>query len=306
MPLRWLLNSLRVRGQHTEHPFWFVWATSHHSDALLHKADWAASHDTVLQNTPPGPCQPQLIVAGCDRQLDLRPPTMQTLSTVAQQAQLDHALTHRGENNPGCGPRHGLRPRPGPHRSGNQPLGAAGQRRPHAGAVQAPHLEEAAIRRRLSPAAVPPLRQSGGDPGHMHVGCAHSGLLWPHFRQAAQEAAGYLPPGDKALWVASWRSAGAKWTEVFCYGLVPEAAQAQLRRTTRCNPPGGTSVDVFLQHMLRLGDFVWELRNQRLEQLPCPPLSAAAGCNDGSPRRRTTAPPLLRAQAGASWPPSAS
>ena len=61
-------------------------------------------------------------------------------------------------------------------------------------------------------------------PVHMHVGCAHSWLLWPHYRQAVQEEPRHLPPGDKGLWVASWRSAGAEWTEVFCSGLVPEAA----------------------------------------------------------------------------------
>ena len=111
---------------------------------------------------------------------------------------------------------------------------------------------------------------------HMHVGCAHSRLLWPHYRQAVQEAARHLPPGDRALWVASWRSAGAAWTEVFCSGLVPEAAEAQLRAIARYNPPGETSVDDFLHHMLRLGDFAWELRNHRLEQLLREPLGAAA------------------------------
>ena len=96
MPLRLLQHSLRVRGQHTEHPFWFPRAIPHHSDALLHKAVFAASRDMVLQYTPPGPSQAQLIIAGRDSHLDLRPPSMQTVSTVAQQAQLDHALMHRG------------------------------------------------------------------------------------------------------------------------------------------------------------------------------------------------------------------
>ena len=64
MPLRWLRDGLCARGQHAGHPFWYVRATSHHSDALLHKADWAASQDTVLQNTPPDPGHAQLIVAG--------------------------------------------------------------------------------------------------------------------------------------------------------------------------------------------------------------------------------------------------
>ena len=129
----------------------------------------------------------------------------------------------------------------------------------------------------------------------MHVGCAHSRLLWPHYRQAVHEAARHLPPGDKALWEASWRSAGATWTEVFCSGLVPEDAEAQLRAIARYDPPGGASVDNFLHHMLRLGDFAWELRNHRLEQLLREPLSAAPGRTNGSPRRRATTPPLPRA-----------
>ena len=96
MPLRWLPDGLHARGQHSEHPFWYARATSQHSDALLHKADWAASKDTVLQNTTPGPSHAQLIVASHDGHLDLRPPTMRTLGAVAQRAQRDHALTHRG------------------------------------------------------------------------------------------------------------------------------------------------------------------------------------------------------------------
>ena len=94
MPLRWLQDSLRVRRQHIEHPFWFARATSHNSNALLHKADLAASQDTVLQNTPPGPSHAPLEIADRDGHLDLRPPTKQTFSTVAHQAQLVHALTH--------------------------------------------------------------------------------------------------------------------------------------------------------------------------------------------------------------------
>ena len=104
-------------------------------------------------------------------------------------------------------------------------------------------------------------------PVHMHVGCPHSRLLWPHYRQTVQEAARHLPPGDEALLVASWRSAGAEWTEVFSSGLVFEAAAAQLRTIARYDLPGETSVDEFLQHMLQLGDFVWELRNHQLERL---------------------------------------
>ena len=94
MPLQWLRDGLRARGQHIGHSFWYARATSHHSDALLYKADWAASQDTVLQNTPPGPSRAQLIVPGHDGHLDLRPPTMRTLGAIAQRAQTDHALTH--------------------------------------------------------------------------------------------------------------------------------------------------------------------------------------------------------------------
>ena len=63
MPLLWLPGGFRP---HTEHPFWFARTTSHHSDALLQRADWAAPQDTVLQNTPPGPSHAQLIIAGHD------------------------------------------------------------------------------------------------------------------------------------------------------------------------------------------------------------------------------------------------
>ena len=235
----------------------------------------AASEDTVLQNDPPDPGHAQFIVAGHDGHLDLRPPTMRTLREVAQRAQTDHALTPRGHT----------------------PLGAA-----HATAyVHARDLTATATNRRalrardgytpvqrrlrvrrelLSGVAVlpQPCLLCGGPeetPVHMPVGCAHSRLLWPHYRQAVHEAARHLPPEDKALWVASWRSAGATWTEVFCSGLVPEDAEAQLRAIARYDPRGGTSVDYFLQHMLRLGDFAWELRNHRLEQLLREPLSAA-------------------------------
>ena len=75
--------------------------------------------------------------------------------------------------------------------------------------------------------------------------------------------------------MASWRSAGAAWTEVFCSGLVPEATEAQLRAIAPYDPPGGPSVDYFLNHMLWVGDFAWELHNHLLEQLLLEPLSAA-------------------------------
>ena len=96
MPLRWLPDGLCARGQHAGHPFWYAGATSHHSNAILRKADWAASRDTILQNTPPGHSHAQLIVAGHDGHLNLRPPTMQTLGAIAQWPRTDHALTHQG------------------------------------------------------------------------------------------------------------------------------------------------------------------------------------------------------------------
>ena len=276
MPLRWLRDGLLARGQHAGHPFWYVRATPHYSDALLHKEDWVASQDTVLQNTPPGPSHATLIVAGHVGHLDLRPPTMRTHGEVAQRAQTEHALTHRGHT----------------------PLGTAhATAYVHARDLTATTTNHRALRardghtpvqrrlrackERLSGVAVLPqpcLLCSGPEetPVHMHVGCAHSRLLWPHYRQAVHEAARDLPPGDKALWVASWLSAGAAWTEIFCSGLVPEEAEAQLRAKARYDPPVGTFVDDFLHHMLRPGDFAWELRNHRLEQLLCELLSAAA------------------------------
>ena len=191
------------------HPFWYVRATSHHSDTLLHKGDLAASQDTVLQNTPPGPSHAQLIVSGHDGHLNLRPPRMLTLGKVAQRAQTDDALTHRGHT----------------------PLGAAhATAYVHARDLTASATNHRALRardrhtpvqrrlcvrkERLSSVAVLPqpcLLCCGPEETlvHMHVGCAHSRLLWPHYRQAVHEAARHLPPGDKALWVASWRSAGA-------------------------------------------------------------------------------------------------
>ena len=197
MPLRWLRGGLRARGQHAGQPFWYVPATSHHSDTLLHKADCAASQDIILQNMPPGPSHAQLIVAGHDGHLDLQPPTMRTLGAIAQRAQTDHALTHRGHT----------------------PLGAA-----HATAyVRARDLSATAtnhralrardghtlVQRRLRVreerlSGVAILRQPcllcgapEDTPVHMHVGCAHSRLLWPHYRQAVQEAPATSRPGTK-------------------------------------------------------------------------------------------------------------
>ena len=165
MPLPWLWDGLRARGQHAGHPFWYVRATSHHSDTLLHKADSAASQDTVTQNTPPGPCRTQLIVAGHEG--PSRPTAPHDADAWRYRAAstdgpcADATRTHTS----GPGPRHGLCPRPRPHRDGHQPPGAAGQGRPHAGSTQAPRPKRAALRRRRPPRVLPPLRRPGGDPG---------------------------------------------------------------------------------------------------------------------------------------------
>ena len=201
---------------------------------------------------------------------------MRTLGEVAQRVQTDHALTHRGHT----------------------PLGAAhATAYVHARDLGATPTNRRALRardghtpvqrrlcfrkERLSGVAVLPqpcllCRGPEETPVHMHVGCDHSRLLWPHYHQAVHEAAGHLPPGDKALRVASWPSAGATWTEVFCSGLVPGEAEAQYRAIARYDCSRGTSVDNSLHHMLRLGDFAWEPRNHPLEQFLREPLSAAA------------------------------
>ena len=242
----------------------------------MHKADWAASQDTVLQNTLPGPSHAQLIVAGHDGHIDLWPPTMRTLGEVAQRAQTDHALTHRGHTPVGA-----ARATAYVHARDVTPS-ATNQRALRARDGHTPVQRRLRVRKeRLSGVAVlpQPCLLCGGPeetPVHMHVGCAHLRLLWPHYRQAVHKVARHLPPGDKALWAASWRSAGAAWTKVFCSGLVPKEAEGQLRAIARYDQPGGTSVDKFLHHMLRLGDFAWELRNHRLEQILREPLSAAA------------------------------
>ena len=66
-------------------------------------------------------------------------------------------------------------------------------------------------------------------------------------------------------------------------------------------------MDEFLQHMLQLGDFVWELHNHQLEQPLRAPLSAAARVHRWlNAAQGDCPPPLTLALAGASWPPSAS
>ena len=74
---------------------------------------------------------------------------------------------------------------------------------------------------------------------------------------------------------------------------MPEAAEAQPRAIARYDPPGGTSIDDFLHHMLRLGDFAWELRNHRLEQLLREPLSVVARVHRWLTAAEGSCPPPL-------------
>ena len=193
MPLQWLRDGLCARGRHARHPFWYVRATSHHSEALLHKADWAASKDTVLQNTLPDPGHAQLIVAGRDGHLDLPPPKMRALSEVAQRAQTDHALTHRGHT-----PLGGAHTKAYVH-AWDLTATATNRRALRARDGHTPVQRRLRVRKeRLSGVAVipQPCLLCGGPeetPVHMHVGCTHSRLLWPHYRQAVREAASHLP-----------------------------------------------------------------------------------------------------------------
>ena len=196
MPLRWLQDGLHVRGQHTQHPFWFARATSHHSDALLHRGDWAASEETPLQNKPPCPSHAQIILAGHDGHLNLWPPTMRTLSAVTQQAQLSHALVHRGH-----------KPLGATHttvwvHAPDLTAAATNQRALRARGGHTPVQSRLRIRKdQLSGVAILPqpcllCGSPEETPVHMRVGCVPSRLLWPHYREAVQEAARHLPPRD--------------------------------------------------------------------------------------------------------------
>ena len=208
MPLKWLQDSPRLRWQHTKDPFLFARATRDHSEALVHKAHRAACGNTVLQNTLPGSGHPKLIVAGSDGHLALRPPTWRTLGTVAHKVQISHALTHRG------------------HRL----LGTANSTAydPPWDVTEAAKKDRA-LRAREGQTSV---QSSHSHAGRQKMSRTNSQLLWPHYHQA-------LLPGDKALCVSSWRSPGAEQTEVFCLRPVPDAAEAQLRKTAGYNSPGG-------------------------------------------------------------------
>ena len=184
MPLRWLRDGLRARGQQAGHPFPYARATLNHSNAPLHKADWAASQDTILRNTPPGPSHAQLIVAGNYGHLNLRRPKMRTLTSDRAAGTDGLCADATRAHTSGRGPRQSLYPPPGPRRDTHQQPGAAGQGLPHAGATQAPRPKGAAPRRRHPPAAVPLLRQAGGESG------AHARWVRPLPAPVAP-----LPPG---------------------------------------------------------------------------------------------------------------
>ena len=132
-------------------------------------------------------------------------------------------------------------------------------------------------------------------PVHTHVGCAHSQLLWSHYRQAIHEAARHLPPGDKALWVASWRSAGATWTEVFCSGLVPEDAEAQLRAIARYDLPEGNLWTISSSPCSGWGTSHGSFATTGWSNSSASPKARRPGHTGGSLRRRATTLPLPRA-----------
>ena len=116
----------------------------------------------------------------------------------------------------------------------------------------------------------------GKTPVHTHVGSTHSRFFWAHYHQGVQEAARHLQPRDQVLWMASWRSAGAKWMGVFGSGLVPDTAQAKFRNFICYRRRGGPPWMCFSNTCSGLGDSAWKLRNHRLEQLLRTPRSAAA------------------------------
>ena len=136
LPLTWLHEGLKRRLLHLEHSFRFTRANSHYSDVLLHKEDWAASQETVLQNTPPGGSQEWLVVAGESSHLELPSSTMPYLSKVAERVKRDDTSTHRGHTPKGITKGmhvfHASRPR----RLGHPSSGAPSQGRRHTVAAQ--------------------------------------------------------------------------------------------------------------------------------------------------------------------------
>ena len=276
MPLQWLQDDLRVRGQDTEHLFWFARATSHHSDALLRKADWAASQDTVLRYTPPGPGHAQLIVASSDGHLDLRPPTMQTFGAVAQQAQRGQASTHRGHTRVGTA-----------HatvyvHSRDLTAAATNHRALRARDRHALVQRRLRIRKeRLSGVSVLPqpcllLWGRRETPVHMHVGCTPLGLFWHHYRQAVQEGARHLPPGDKALvgHLVALRRRRVDGGLLFRAGA--RGSRGAATRDCPLPPTRGDLRRRFPPAHAPVGDFAWELWHQRLEHFLRAPQSAPA------------------------------
>ena len=114
---------------------------------------------------------------------------MQTLGAVAQRAELDHASTHRGYMPLGVAQATAYvhtrdltaaatNHRALPARDGHTPV----QRRLR---IRKERLSGVAI----LPQTCPLCGGREETPVNMHVGCAHSRLFWPHYRQAEQEVA---------------------------------------------------------------------------------------------------------------------
>ena len=132
------------------------------------------------------------------------------------------------------------------------------------------------MRRCHHPAAVPPLRRPGGDQG------THARELRP----LAAPLASLPPSGTTGGPPLPTRGHGAlggfvalRRRRVNRSLLLWAGARGGRSAAPRDRPLQPTRMGLrseFLQHMLRLGDFVWDLRNHRLEQLLRTPLSAAA------------------------------
>ena len=121
-------------------------------------------------------------------------------------------------------------------------------------------------------------------------------------RQAVQEAARHLLPGDKALWVASWRSAGAEWTEICCSGLVTRHSSARLPATTRRGDLRGRGPQA---HAPARGRCVGAPQPQAGANPQHASQRGGQGVIGGSQRRTATIVPLPCRPAGISWTPSA-
>ena len=79
---------------------------------------------------------------------------------------------------------------------------------------------------------------------HKHVGCAHSRLLWPHYRQALQEAVRHVPPETRRCgWLcgAPQAPSGGKSSALGWCPRRQKRSSAQLPAMTRREGPRWTS-----------------------------------------------------------------